>query len=218
VKLCKLCGETKDKTLFWKSKITLDLCYSHCIECAKKENKERYEKNREQRILKAKEWIANNRERHQQFVKNWTKNNRTQVNAYLKEYRKDPSVKAKQKAYRELVKPVVKIKSKKYNQRPEVKLRARQLQISKQPFLKAKISVYNKQRLDRVPLWLNQNHIDIIDMFYQARDHMNTIGPTKFHIDHIVPLKGEIVSGLHVPWNLQILSEEENLAKSNRFE
>ena len=58
------------------------------------------------------------------------------------------------------------------------------------------------------PLWLNIQ--DLVEKY--------NLCPIGLTVDHIVPIKGKNVSGLHVPWNLQYLTSKENSRKGNRFE
>ena len=60
----------------------------------------------------------------------------------------------------------------------------------------------------RTPTWANREAIDAI---YAEARRMNMT------VDHIVPLRGKTVSGLHVENNLQLLTREENARKGNRF-
>lgn len=69
----------------------------------------------------------------------------------------------------------------------------------------------NKRRaskLKRTPKWAD---LEAIKKFYSKC-------PEGYHVDHIVPLQGEKVSGLHVLENLQYLPAHENLTKSNKFD
>ena len=72
--------------------------------------------------------------------------------------------------------------------------------------------------LTQTPSWLTKEQRDDIINIYQAAAARTMHTNIQHEVDHIVPLRGENVSGLHVPWNLQILTEQENRQKSNKFE
>jgi hypothetical protein len=67
-------------------------------------------------------------------------------------------------------------------------------------------------RKKRLPAWLTQEDFNQMKKIYEQA---KTLG---LHVDHIIPLQGKNVSGLHVPSNLQLLSQAENCAKKNRYE
>ena len=72
------------------------------------------------------------------------------------------------------------------------------------------------QKLKATPEWLSNDQLLFIESFYtQARD-CELVSGEKYHVDHIVPLQGRNVCGLHVPWNLQVLPSDINISKSNQ--
>jgi 5-methylcytosine-specific restriction endonuclease McrA len=67
------------------------------------------------------------------------------------------------------------------------------------------------------PSWLTQEQKkQIKDIYVEAKRKSGYLPYRVYHVDHIIPLQGNDVCGLHVPWNLQILSAEDNLRKSNK--
>ena len=72
-------------------------------------------------------------------------------------------------------------------------------------------------KMQRTPPWLSKQQLNKIKDFYVMAAELETVFPWKQCVDHIVPLQGKTVSGLHVPWNLQILPAKENISKGNRF-
>lgn len=74
------------------------------------------------------------------------------------------------------------------------------------------------RKINATPEWLTEKHFDEIKKFYwMARDAF-LISGQEYEVDHIIPLKGKNICGLHVPWNLQILPKDINRKKSNKYE
>jgi len=65
------------------------------------------------------------------------------------------------------------------------------------------------------PQWLSSEHREQIKLMYKAAKELSQLGDTVYHVDHISPLSHAGSCGLHVPWNLQILSSDDNKKKGN---
>ncbi len=76
---------------------------------------------------------------------------------------------------------------------------------------------YHAKKLNATPPWLSEDHFKQIKAVYAHAKECELLTGDKYHVDHIVPLQGANVCGLHVPWNLQVLPADINIAKSNRY-
>lgn len=77
----------------------------------------------------------------------------------------------------------------------------------------------NRRRKHRqaTPPWLTRAQKSEMRELYKIAITMTKTTGEQYVVDHIVPLRSELVCGLHVPWNLRVITQEENLKKSNQF-
>ena len=79
----------------------------------------------------------------------------------------------------------------------------------------AQAARYRASKLNATPNWLTEEHHKDIEQFYWLAKDLCAVTGERYEVDHIVPLQGENVSGLHVPWNLQVLPRDINASKGN---
>ena len=78
----------------------------------------------------------------------------------------------------------------------------------------AKTARYYAAKMHRTPPWANRKKIERI---YELAAWTSRITGEQFEVDHVIPLQGNNVSGLHVENNLQVIPRSENRVKNNRW-
>jgi 5-methylcytosine-specific restriction endonuclease McrA len=72
-------------------------------------------------------------------------------------------------------------------------------------------------KMKRTPAWLTKEDKLKMKFIYTEAQRLTKETGVLHDVDHIIPLQGKTVSGLHVPENLQILTASENRKKHNSY-
>ena len=129
---------------------------------------------------------------------------------------KSEAAKKASRRYYELNKDAVKARSK---ARPKEKINEYRKKHKKNnlDYYKALTSVRKRRHRNATPPWITPEQKLAMRKLYLQAQELTKITSERYVVDHIVPLIREDLCGLHVPWNLRVITQEENLKKSNKY-
>ena len=223
-KICVCCKVEKDASAFKPSKQNSDGLYSYCRICAAEKERARrapirdqinaqgrvyYESHKEEKKEWAKRYLADPEKsaRKRETEAQWLQRNPHKISEYSRRhYEKNSESRCASARER-------------YAENKE-KERSRMLryQADNLHVYAANAAARRAAKQQATPPWLTEDHLTMMKIAYQMAELMSERMGVKFHVDHIHPLKGENLCGLHVPWNLRVIPAEENMSKGNRLE
>lgn len=206
-KICNQCKVLLDLQFFYKDKRNSDGCRGICKTCHN---------------VKSQKWFAKNPIKTRKYRK---KCREQQIEKYRKKGReywtlRPDYLKRQNKQRRENFKQKDSQKRKEYYKTNQEKLKNYSKDWRKENPSKvlAQTSKRRAARIEATPPWLSKEHLaEIEEMYILAKELSWLFEGEKLEVDHIIPLQGKYVRGLHVPWNLQLLSEKMNRKKYNNW-
>jgi hypothetical protein len=192
MKQCSTCKLFKDLLNYHKDKNSKDQRSYSCKECAKQRSRSWHHQNQDKAKKQSKTYRQKNKQKLQEQQKIYTKLHQTTIKLY------------KQKWW-------LQNKNKLLEKRKEYGSWHRLNNLDKYA---AKESFRRAMKMQRIPAWADKK--DILKFYELARKKTQETN-IQYHVDHIIPLQGKNVCGLHVENNLQILSAQDNLIKGNRY-
>lgn len=205
MKVCNKCNIEKRLIEFSKCKNHLDGLMYSCKKCDSERKKNRYAVKRGEILSKGKIYRDNNKikialtkkkcyqarkEYYNNKAKEWCKSNPEARREVLHKYNTSNKHKLNNKVYRGTDKGKVS------NRIKAAKRRA--------------------SKLKATPPWITLEQLDEIKQFYIEAKELQWLSEERLEVDHIIPLQGKNICGLHVPWNLQILPSSMNQSKGNK--
>lgn len=162
-----------------------------CVDCVKIAGIDKYKNNREAQLASWRKWYEANKDTHAVRVKRWQAANKDKTREDQKAWNKANPEKVKAKTLRHI---------KKY---PEA--------------YTARAVASVARRAKRVPQWLTSEDRWLMREAYNLAKLRTRMFGFTWEVDHIIPLRAKLASGLHVPTNLQVIPKTENRNKRNDY-
>jgi 5-methylcytosine-specific restriction endonuclease McrA len=173
-----------------------------------------------------KKWYKVNKKKNREYCKEYQKNNAGKCKEWRRKYRKENAEKLKKYMvkYHETNKKYLSEKKREYYRvKKHLILQKRKVyyfnnkEKVKTCNYKWRIKNIGKLRVISAHRWKSITRQSLFRKFKKELELIYFNRPDGLEVDHIIPLQGKGVCGLHVPWNLQYLSKSENSKKGNRL-
>jgi len=154
-------------------------------------------------LARVKEWTRANPERKAEADRRWAEENRERKNAAWRAYG-ERNRETRNAAALEYY----------YRTRDIRAQKAKEWRAANKSRVRGHGAARRARERNALPAWADHA---VIAEFYERAADISRVTGCPHHVDHIVPLAGRTVCGLHVEHNLQILPARENHSKRNRF-
>lgn len=218
-KKCKRCGVVKPLSEFYSSQKTRT-----CKECQRIRMRGYYQQVKETKLAKCAEYRAANKPKIKRYLAEWYERRKEHVSARCHEYNQRPEVKERERErhrvrYATKRNEIIARRAEFYRQNPDRiernKERLKKHYYDNKPVYTAKVAKRRAQQLQATPKWADQKAITKI---YRGAARLSAETGILHAVDHVVPLQGRNVCGLHVEYNLRVIPAKDNHRKSNKHD
>lgn len=176
-----------------------------CVACAIERARRRYEKNPKALCEYQRLYYEANAEARREYSRRWREANAEALCEYRRRHYEKNAEAARERTrqWREANREAARERNRQWSKTNPHKVNA----------IGAK---RRAAKLQATPGWLTKQHLAEIEGVYAEAQARSQETGDIYHVDHIVPLQGRNVCGLHVPWNLRAIPAVENLKKKNK--
>lgn len=219
-KVCKVCKAEKPITDFYKGYAKCKCCYSETYKAA---SRAYYYANREKVLERCAKRRDSKKEEIRRYMAKYYLENRDKVLERCNEYRKNESVRERETQrqrdyYAARANEIQKKRKAILDSNPELREQRRawfRQHYQENAEVYTEKTARRRRKLENAtPIWAD---LQKIRWFYKESTRITDETGIRHHVDHIIPIQGRNVCGLHVEQNLRIIPAKENLSKSNKL-